>query len=62
MATAADARHMIGPHTVADWLALPAAVDGSTVELINGYLRLAYRIDSGPRSGELSSGGGEPLG
>jgi Uma2 family endonuclease len=40
VAAAADARYMIGPYTVADWLALPATVDGSRVELINGYLHV----------------------
>lgn len=40
MAAAADARYMIGPYTVADWLALPVRVDGSRVELINGYLHV----------------------
>jgi hypothetical protein len=31
-------RDVVGPCAVADWLALPATVDGSRVELINGYL------------------------
>jgi Uma2 family endonuclease len=41
VAVAAELYHPIGPHTVADWLALPDTVDGSRVELIYGYLHVS---------------------
>ncbi|MFC5057819.1 hypothetical protein [Saccharothrix xinjiangensis] len=31
-------QHPIGPHTVEEWLTLPAAEDGSRAELLYGYL------------------------
>ncbi|GAA5158371.1 hypothetical protein GCM10023321_38050 [Pseudonocardia eucalypti] len=41
MAAVAALDHPLGPYTVDEWLTLPPTVDGSTVELIYGYLHVS---------------------